>query len=352
MAGISLTEPIWMPDWLCLLAAFVWGALWGSFLNVVIHRLPRGESLVRPASRCPSCGHPIRFFDNVPILSWLLLGGRCRDCRAAVSPRYPLVELVGALLSLGLFARLVLHGPPEAPLATSLASYLASFSFAAVLIVVIFVDLDRQIVPNEITFGGMALGFLLSFLLPGVTWWQSLIGLVAGGSFVVLINAGYARLRGMQGMGMGDAKLLAMIGAFLGYRSLLFIALAASLLGLLAAVGFGVVRRLTGRSWHLYDPASLQEERTPTPVAGRTGEAGEQLPARAAAGEAGEQLPAGEGGAEPATPAPLELPLHRTAIAFAPYLAVAAIAYLLAGEEISEAYIQLVWWLTLQLTGG
>ena len=418
-AGLTLSELLFVPDWLGLLGAFVWGALWGSFLNVVIHRLPRGESLVRPASHCPACGHPVRPWDNVPLLSWLVLGGRCRDCRERISPRYPLVELMGAVLSAALYARYVLYGPSQ-PWLANLAPYLIFFAFSAALVAVIFIDLDRQIVPNEITLGGAAVGLLVTFLLPGVAWWESLLGIVLGGGFVVLVNAGYARLRGMQGMGMGDAKLLAMIGAFLGYRSLLFVLLVASLLGLLAVLLLGSLRRLTGRSRHLYDPASLQESGLNDPPAAAPGGPGPgpapapiSAPAGAGAVEAGAVeagaadagavdagavdagavdagavdagavdagavdagavdagavvaaaegagppgLPAaaaaaGDPGPPPALPAPLELPLHRTAIAFGPYLALAAIAHLLAGKEITAAYTRLVWRLGELLAGG
>lgn len=314
---LSTAELYAPPPGLGLAVAFVWGALWGSFLNVVIHRVPRGLSIVRPGSHCPGCGHAVRGFDNVPILSWLVLRGRCRDCETPISPRYPLVEALGGLVSLAVYARFVAFEPAAAYFG-NLAAFLVFFAFAAALIAVVFIDLDYQIIPNSITFGGMALGVLSSLLLADVTWWESLLGVALGGGVILTLSFGYRLLRGIHGMGGGDAKLLAMIGAFLGYRSLLFVLLVASVLGLALSLVLGLRRRLTGQATHLYDPASLQDEGDP--------EAPGEPP-----------RPGEEAGAD--------LPLHRTAIPFGPCLAVAALTHLLAGPELSEAYMDLVFWL-------
>lgn len=308
-----------------VVAAFVWGALWGSFLNVVIYRLPRGRSLVRPGSHCPGCGHPVRPWDNVPILSWLLLRGRCRDCRMSISPRYPLVEGLTAALSVGVWARYVLFAPP-APFAANLAAYLVFFSFAAALVAVTFIDIDLQIIPNSITFGGMALGVLASLLLPDVIWWESLLGVVVGVGIVVGLSYGYRLLRGQQGMGLGDAKLLGMIGAFLGFKSLIFVMFFGSVLGLAAALVLGIVRRVTGRSQGLYDPASLQEDE--------------------------EEVLQPDGAPLPGDAADEATPLHRTAIAFGPYLAAAALVYLLVGHILSDWYLSGITGMVLFFMGG
>jgi len=330
LGEFSALPPLWG-----LIGAAVWGLLWGSFLNVVIHRVPRGLSVVRPGSHCPGCGHPVRAWDNVPVFSWLLLRGRCRDCRWPIPARYPLVEALTGLLSLALYARFVVQGP-DAPWVANLAAYLVFFAFAAALVAVIFIDLDHQIIPDGITYGGMLAGLLVSFLLPDVAPWESLLGLVAGGAAIRLLILVYSWLRGIQGMGLGDLKLLAMIGAWLGYRSLLFVLLVGSLLGLGAAAALGLRRRLTGQSEHLYDPALLQEDAADEPATDDEPPSPE-LP--------GQPPP-------PAAPAPAALPLHRTAIAFGPYLATAAILYLLAGEQLSAWYFDLLGRVAGTLLGG
>jgi leader peptidase (prepilin peptidase)/N-methyltransferase len=288
-------------------AALVWGSLWGSFLNVVVHRLPRGESLVRPGSRCPGCGKGIRAFDNVPVLSWLILRGKCRDCAAPISPRYPMVEALTAVISLALFHHHVTLGPQAAPLVALLAPYLLHFAFAAALIAITFIDLDIQIVPNSITFPFMALGLISAALLPDVPFLEAVVGLILGYGVIVGISAAYKALRGADGMGGGDAKLLGMIGAWLGYRSFLFLILAGSLQGLLMAALLGVLRRL-GLNVGLYDASNLDDD--------------DESAALPKAGE--------------------DQALGQLALPFGPYLALAALEWILVGEPISEWYIDLV----------
>ena len=203
------------------------GLLLGSFLNVCIHRLPRDTSIVFPASHCPHCGTAIPPWLNIPVLSYLLLKGRCRSCEAAISPRYPLVELLTALLGLALYHRFGL---------TPLFFVLALLS--AALIVVTFIDLEHQIIPDEITLTGIAVGFASSFFLP-VGWLASLLGILAGGGSLLLIAWGYERCTGTEGMGGGDVKLLAMLGAFLGWQSVPFIIFVSSLAG--SAIGVAVM---------------------------------------------------------------------------------------------------------------
>src|SRR5512139_3225724 len=150
--------------------AFILGAVVGSFLNVCIYRLPKDESIVFPPSRCPGCGKNIRWFDNIPILSYLILRGRCRSCSASISLQYPLVELTNGLLSLALFMR---FGPTLA--------YIVLFIFCSAMVVITFIDLEHQIIPDVISLPGIVLGFVFSFFIPQLGWLNSLLGILAGG---------------------------------------------------------------------------------------------------------------------------------------------------------------------------
>ncbi|MEP7028286.1 MAG: prepilin peptidase [Candidatus Eisenbacteria bacterium] len=214
---------------------FVLGLCLGSFLNVVIHRLPRGESLAWPPSACPACGHAIRPFDNVPVISWLLLSGRCRDCAAPISPRYLLVELGAGVLLPGL--ALVL-GPRVALVPAAV--------FALALLAIALIDLDHRIIPDELSVGGLVIGLAAR----GFTWdglLAGLIGALVGAGSLYLVALGYRRATGVEGLGGGDVKLAGMIGAFLGwpgvFLTIFSAALAGSLLGgILIASGRGTRR--------------------------------------------------------------------------------------------------------------
>lgn len=184
------------------LAAFVLGAVVGSFLNVVITRLPRRESLVTPASRCPTCGVPIRWSDNVPLLSYLWLKGRCRACRSPIGWRYPAVEgLTGVL-----FALSVAHFGVTPAL-------LPALLFLSALVATTAIDLEHQLIPDRITLPGVAVGILASLVTPHLLWIDSLLGVIIGGGLFFLII-----LASRGGMGGGDMKLAAMMGAFLGWK--------------------------------------------------------------------------------------------------------------------------------------
>lgn len=213
------------------LAVFVFGALVGSFLNVCIHRIPGGESIAFPASHCPHCQTPIRPYDNVPILSYLLLRGRCRSCGAGIGLRYPLVELLGGGAAV---AALYAHGAS--------AQALLIFAFLAALIVITFIDLDHQIIPDAISLPGIFVGFTAALLFGEPSWSDSLIGIALGGGLLWGVAEGYARLTGREGMGGGDIKLLAMIGAFLGWRAILVTLLFGSLLGSVVGVSLMALR--------------------------------------------------------------------------------------------------------------
>lgn len=203
------------------------GSIVGSFLNVVIYRAPRGESILRPRSRCPACGDPIPAWANIPILSWLALRGHCRHCGAAISLRYPLVEALTALL----FVAVLWDAP-------SLARLLAGWGLVAALVAVAFIDWDHQIVPNWITFPGMAIGLALSFAAPPPVWVDALLGLVVGGGLMWGVAAAYEWRAGRTGLGMGDVKLVAMLGAFLGLEAALGVMVTGSLLGLVYGLAF------------------------------------------------------------------------------------------------------------------
>jgi leader peptidase (prepilin peptidase)/N-methyltransferase len=225
MAGLpSLAD---FPPPFLIAVAVALGLLFGSFLNVVIHRLPRGESVVFPGSRCPACGTPIAARDNVPVLSFLLLRGRARCCGAKVSPRYPLVEAIGGLLAWAVLELIVFELPPETSLARAGLVFAAYLALGLGLVAAAFIDLDHMLLPDEITLGGAALGLLSVPLRPEASFQQSLIGAALGFlmvwlPFIVL----YARLRGRPGMGLGDAKLVLLAGAWFGWFGAAFALLA------------------------------------------------------------------------------------------------------------------------------
>lgn len=225
------------------LFAFVLGAVVGSFLNVCICRMPEGESVVSPPSHCPKCDYRIRWYDNIPILSYLLLRGKCRGCQASISLTYPMVELLNALITLALFLRvlpprLLAEAPPEIVLRLGVV-FAVLFVFCSALVVVTFIDLEHQVIPDSITLPGIVIGFIASFFIPQLGWVNSLIGIVAGGGSLLLIAYGYELVAKKEGMGGGDVKLLAMMGAFLGWKAIIFIIFTASLIG--SVIGVGVM---------------------------------------------------------------------------------------------------------------
>ena len=203
---------------------FLFGMAVGSFLNVCIYRLPRPLSLIRPRSMCPSCQAKVAFYDNIPVLSYLWLRGRCRHCGAAISLRYPMVEVVSGLFAVAILIHYGLSW--EA---------LLLYALVVALLVVTFIDIDHQIIPDVITYPGIAVGFLASFLTGHITYKESLFGIILGGGILLLVASGYHLLTKREGMGGGDIKLLAMIGAFLGWKGIIFTIFVGSAIG--AAVG-------------------------------------------------------------------------------------------------------------------
>ncbi len=227
-----------LSPWLRI-AAFLWGALWGSFANVLIARLPLGESVVSPRSRCPGCKTPIPWYDNVPILSYLLLRGRCRRCDEPIALRYLLVELLGGLLSFATFMLYVVTPMLEGGGVEGLIAWQIWFFFCLSLVIITFTDLDLWVIPDEIVLGMSAIGLGL------VVWRPELIGVetipaiaagVGGLTLIVVIRWIYLRWRGIEAIGLGDAKLLLMVGIFGGPGALAWTLGAGALQGLLVSI--------------------------------------------------------------------------------------------------------------------
>lgn len=232
---------------------FVFGLIIGSFLNVCIRRLPGGVSVVKPASRCPACHTLIKPYDNIPLLSYLVLRGRCRACGARISALYPAVELLTGLLFLACYRAFGLS-----------AEALKWATFSAVMVVLVFTDLRERLLPDAVNFTGLGIGLVLSLLVQpfdGTALWLSdrlfaypppapvlslidaVLGAVVGSGILWVVSEGYFRLRGREGMGLGDVKMMLMAGAFLGLKRTVLTILAGSLLGAMLGVLFILVRR-------------------------------------------------------------------------------------------------------------
>ena len=252
--------------WSLAALAFALGAVVGSFLNVVIYRVPAEQSVVSPGSRCPSCETPIAWYDNIPILSWIFLRARCRHCQASLSVRYPFIEALMGLLSLGLWLKIAarpfrifeaqpIADPTVLPWTSLAVAFGLYFVFLAILVAITFVDLDHYLIPHEFTLPGIALGVLAAYLLnhdglmapgalhglfPPVSLVSSIVGVVVGGGVIILLFYLYFAARGIQGLGGGDVTMMALMGAWLGWPALIFIFFAASIQGLIAA-GLGAL---------------------------------------------------------------------------------------------------------------
>lgn len=232
---------------------FLFGLVIGSFLNVCIVRIPGNKSIVMPASACPKCGSEIRAYDNIPVISWLLLGGKCRFCKAPISAMYPVVEFLTALLFLGCYAAFGL---------TAEAFKWAAFS--ALMIVLVFTDLRERLLPDVVNYTGLCIGLAVSFFAPPVdgtanliashlfafpppvpvlSFADALLGALIGSGLLWLVSEAYFRLRGREGMGLGDVKMMLMAGAFLGVKRTLLTIFAGSLLGSLLGIAFILAKR-------------------------------------------------------------------------------------------------------------
>jgi leader peptidase (prepilin peptidase)/N-methyltransferase len=263
--------------------AGLFGAVWGSFFNVAIVRVPRGESIIRPGSRCPHCATPVRPADNIPILSYLFLRGRCRSCRAPISARYPLVEALAALLAAALWWKFVANDPDQAA-GVRLARFACYFAFGGVLLVLAFIDLATKLLPDVITLPAIPVLYLSAFGAHGADWKARLIGAAAGYLFFRLIADFYYYVLKREGLGLGDGKLLAVIGAVLGWRALPFVVFLGAMVGALVSLPLAVWQRRR-------EPGAAAE------------------------------------------------PLRRTQIPFGPFLALAALVYLFGGPELVQLWL-------------
>ncbi len=309
-----------LPYWFWASVAIALGLTLGSFLNVVIHRLPRGESVAFPASHCPACGAPIRPYDNVPLVSWALLRGRARCCGAKISPRYPVVELAGGLCAWAALEKVMADAPLDAPWWKPLLLFVVYLTLGLGLVAAIFIDLELMLLPDEITIGGAVLG-LVTAPLRQVGWTESLVGAAVGFVMVWLpFHVAYRRLRGHPGMGLGDAKLLMLAGAWFGWRGAVFALLAGAVQGTVVALLVLIVK---GR---IDEPTAVTEEREQLRkhLEGLEGEAREQLLRELAT--------------DPLASEPEE-GLGKARLPFGPFLALAVIEYMLFGEALLDAYL-------------
>lgn len=232
------------------------GLVFGSFLNVVIYRLPRGESVAFPGSHCTSCGAPIHPLDNLPVLGWLFLRGRARCCKTPISARYPLVELLGGLLGGALIQTAVLTLPPDTPLWQGALLFCLELALGLGLIAAAFIDLSHMYLPDSITLGGALLGLLSVPIRPGANWIDSFLGALIGFAIIWLpFDLLHRLVRGKPGMGLGDAKLVMLAGAWFGWQGALFTLLAGAVQATLVVLAIYLVR---GR---IEEPEAVRLER-------------------------------------------------------------------------------------------
>jgi len=211
---------------------FIFGAVIGSFLNVCIYRIPRSKSIVKPNSFCPACEKPIKFYDNIPIVSYIILGGKCRHCGAKISKRYPFVELLTAVIFLIIYRRCGLS-----------YELLVQMVFVSLLITISFIDYDFQIIPDVLSVGGMVFGLLIAFVRPGFRFMDAFYGVLIGGGVLFIIAYGYQLIAKREGMGGGDIKLLAMIGSFTGFKGVLFSLIGGSIIGSLVGIPLMLMKK-------------------------------------------------------------------------------------------------------------
>jgi leader peptidase (prepilin peptidase)/N-methyltransferase len=210
----------------------VFGLVWGSFYNVVIYRLPRGLSLLRPPSSCPHCGKQIKVYENIPVFSYLVLKGKCGNCKAKISPVYPLVETLTAFCFLLVYMQNSLS-----------PHFFASCIFASALIILGFIDYFHQILPDEITLPGFVLALLYTFFRDDLSLSQALLGAGVGAGFLLLVYGVYYLLRKKEGLGLGDVTMMLMVGAYLGWKQTLLTLILASFAGALVGVFFILFRK-------------------------------------------------------------------------------------------------------------
>jgi leader peptidase (prepilin peptidase) / N-methyltransferase len=234
-----MVDPFSLPMPLPLILALLFGAMLGSFFNVVIYRMPRGESVVWPPSRCPQCGRGIKPLENIPVLSWVFLRGRCAGCSLPISAQYPLIEAVTALTAMGLMAFLVLFKPDAA------WDYRLGFLYLGLCTIPIAViDFRHYLIPDLLNYPGIVLGLAASLLPGGLTAWQSLLGAALCGGFLFSVGFVAEKLLKKEAMGFGDVKLLALCGAWFGLSTTLMGLMFAAFLGTVIGLPMLWLRRL------------------------------------------------------------------------------------------------------------
>ena len=294
------------------------GLAFGSFLNVVIYRLPRGESLSHPPSRCPGCGKPIRAFDNIPVLGWLLLGGRARCCKVRISARYPLIEGLGGLLAWAIVRVIIFELPDETVWWRVVLTFCVYLALALGLLALAFIDLDHMYLPDPLTLGGTALG-LASVALRGGTFQGALLGAALGFVLVWLpFDFLYSKLRGLPGMGLGDAKLVMLAGAWFGWQGAVFALLGGAVQATVVALAVFLAR---GR---IDEPEAVIRERKEL-----------QALLESTEGEARAELER-EIARDPLAFEP-EAGLGKARLAFGPFLVLATLEFMLFGDAIVQA---------------
>jgi leader peptidase (prepilin peptidase) / N-methyltransferase len=308
------------PPWFFRVFALAFGLIWGSFLNVVIYRVPRGMSVVRPGSTCPACGKPIRAWHNIPLFGYLLLGGKASCCKAKLSPRYPLVEAIGGILAIAILEAVVFRLGPTTTIERGLAVFVADLALALALTAAAFIDLEHMYLPDAITIGGAVLGLATSSFR-GLSFLDSLLGAAVGFGivwlpFVVL----YSKIRGKVGMGLGDAKLLALAGAWFGWGGALFVLGAGAIQGTIATL---LVLLFRGK---IEEPEAVKREREEIQRELLAMSPEERAEAERELAEDPLAEEAGEG-------------VGQARIAFGPFLILATIECLLLGRDVLGTYL-------------
>ncbi len=326
---VHVAEPwlaVMLSPW-ARIGAFLWGAMWGSFANVVIHRVPRGESVVRPRSRCPGCGTTLGAIENVPVVSYLVLRGKCRHCGEPIALRYLVVELLGGMLGFATYMRTV-YVPLVEGAAPNPWTWMLVFAFCLAVLVVVFIDLDVWIIPDVIVLPMAVVGLIAAAFVPewlGVELLPAAIAAASGYLVFAFIRWLYLRWRGIEALGLGDAKLLLMVGAFTGPVGVAWCVGAGALQGLVVAVPLLLGGRRIANT-DLHDVHGDDPELGPPP-------ASDAAPAASAPDSEGQSA-----GASPGDPDRL-MTRH---VPFGPFLGLAALEYILLKDVIHAAFGQLI----------
>lgn len=308
------------PLWVLYGFSLFFGLIWGSFLNVVIHRVPRGMSVVHPPSQCPACKKPIRPWDNIPVFGWLMLRGKARCCGVKVSPRYPLVEAIGGAMSVAIVHVILLQLPASTPLLRAGAIYVVDLALVLGLVAAAFIDLEHMILPDTITIGGTILG-IATASFRDMTFVDSLLGAGVGFGVVFLpFVVIYPMIRGGAGMGLGDAKLLMLAGAWFGWIGAIVVLCAGAVQGTLAAIGTLLVQ---GK---IEEPEAVRKEREELLAELEKMSPDERAEVEKELAKDPLMAEAGDG-------------LGQARMAFGPFLVLATLEFLFFGRRFIEVYV-------------